>query len=113
MTDKDQKLRQELIETKKKLKETERELARTEKALAEMAALMALKKKSERDLGGRRGRLIPTADRLVAVEPIDEAVVAGARRRKACEVLDISVRTYERWKAGAHLDHGRKGSAAW
>lgn len=44
--DKDQKLRQELAETKKKLKETERELARKEKALAEMAALMALKKKA-------------------------------------------------------------------
>ena len=44
--DKDQKLRQELAETKKKLKDTERELARKEKALAEMAALMALKKKA-------------------------------------------------------------------
>ena len=60
-------------------------------------------------MGGRRGRLIPTADRLVAVELIDEAVVAGARRWKACEVLSISVRTYERWKAGAHLDR-RKGA---
>ena len=46
VTDKDQKLRQELAETKKKLKKTERELARKEKALAEMAALMALKKKA-------------------------------------------------------------------
>ncbi|MDG7001141.1 MAG: transposase [Nitrososphaerota archaeon] len=46
MTDKDQKLRQELAETKKRLKETERELVRKEKALAEMAALMALKKKA-------------------------------------------------------------------
>jgi transposase-like protein len=46
VTDKDQKLRQELAETKKKLKETERELARKEKALAEMAALVALKKKA-------------------------------------------------------------------
>jgi transposase len=46
VTDKDQKLRQELAETKKRLKETERELARKEKALAEMAALVALKKKA-------------------------------------------------------------------
>ena len=46
VTDKDQKLRQELAETKKRLKETERELVRKEKALAEMAALMALKKKA-------------------------------------------------------------------
>lgn len=46
VSDKDQKLRQDLAETKKKLKETERELARKEKALAEMAALVALKKKA-------------------------------------------------------------------
>jgi transposase-like protein len=39
VTDKDQKLRQELAETKKKLKEKERELERKEKALAKMAAL--------------------------------------------------------------------------
>jgi len=47
VTDKDQKLRQELAETKKKLKETERELRRKDKALAEMAALIALKKKAD------------------------------------------------------------------
>jgi transposase len=47
VADKDDKLKQELQQTKKKLKETERELARKEKALAEFAALMALKKKAE------------------------------------------------------------------
>ena len=47
VTDKDQKLRQELANTKKKLKETERELQRKEKALAEMAALLTLKKKAD------------------------------------------------------------------
>ncbi|MGH9439914.1 MAG: IS3 family transposase, partial [Terriglobia bacterium] len=60
-------------------------------------------------MGGRRGRLIPVGDRIVAVELIDEAVLAGARRFKACEVLELSVRTYERWKGGAHVDR-RKGS---
>lgn len=43
------------------------------------------------------------------MELIDEAVIAGARRWKACEVLRISVRTYERWKGGAHRDR-RKGA---
>ena len=47
VTDKDQKLRHELAETKKKLKATERELHRKEKALAEMAALLTLKKKAD------------------------------------------------------------------
>ena len=45
----------------------------------------------------------------MAVELIDEAVTAGARRWKACEVLGISVRTYERWNGGDRLDR-RKGA---
>lgn len=45
VNDKDQKLRKELAETKRKLKEKERDLARKEKALAEMATLLTLKKK--------------------------------------------------------------------
>ena len=47
VTDKNQRLRQELAQTKKKLKEKERELERKEKALAEMAALLTLKKKAD------------------------------------------------------------------
>ena len=47
VADKDDALKQELQQTKKKLKETERELARKDKALAEFAALVALKKKAE------------------------------------------------------------------
>ena len=47
VTDKDQKIRRELTETKRKLKETERDLQRKEKALAEMAALLTLKKKAD------------------------------------------------------------------
>ena len=47
VADKDDALRHELQQTKKKLKETERELARKDKALAEFAALLALKKKAE------------------------------------------------------------------
>ena len=43
------------------------------------------------------------------MELIDEAVEAGARRWKACEVLGIDVRTYGRWKAGGHVDR-RKGA---
>ncbi len=35
--------------------------------------------KSELDFGGRRGRLIPVAERIVAVELIEEAIQAGVR----------------------------------
>ena len=37
-------------------------------------------------------------DRHIAIELIDEAVTAGARRFKACAVLEIDMRTLQRWK---------------
>lgn len=40
---------------------------------------------------------------------ISEAIKSGARTRKACESLEISTSSYERWRAGAILD-SRKGS---
>ena len=36
-------------------------------------------------------------DRQMAIDLIEEAVSAGARRFKACEVLEIDVRTLQRW----------------
>jgi transposase len=47
VADKDDALKHELQQTKKKLKETERDLERKNRALAELAALLALKKKAE------------------------------------------------------------------
>lgn len=41
---------------------------------------------------------------------IDEAVTAGARRHKACEVLGITGRTLRRWRAAKSLADGRKGA---
>lgn len=41
--------------------------------------------------------MITHFDRCQAVALIDEAVAAGARCRQACQVLGISVRTYQRW----------------
>ena len=41
--------------------------------------------------------MISHADRRHAIGLIDEAVTAGARQRKACGILEISVRTYQRW----------------
>ena len=54
-------------------------------------------KKSRGDLGGRRGRMISVPDRQRAVELIDEATAAGARRFQACAELRISERTARRW----------------
>lgn len=46
----------------------------------------------------------------MAMTLIDEAVRAGARRHKACEVLGISCRTLRRWRAADSLVDRRKGA---
>nr|WP_110925920.1 hypothetical protein [Bacillus massiliglaciei] len=43
--------------------------------------------------------MISPSNRALAVELIQEANQNGARLTKACQVLYISVRTYERWVA--------------
>ena len=43
------------------------------------------------------------------VRIIGEAIVDGARVKKACATLDISFRSYLRWKAG-RLEDKRKGA---
>lgn len=46
----------------------------------------------------------------MAILLIDEAVAAGARRHKACNVLGISCRTLRRWRGAEQLVDGRKGA---
>lgn len=60
-------------------------------------------------MGGQRGRLIPEHERSMAVSLIQEANSAGARLVKCCEILEISPRTFFRWKAGNIFD-SRKGA---
>jgi len=62
-------------------------------------------------LGGPRGRLISSSDRLKVIALIDEARQAGARLKSCCRVLDISERTYQRWvKDGSDTQDKRKGA---
>ena len=51
----------------------------------------------------------------MAIDLIEEAVAAGARRFKACAVLEIDVRTWQRWKKASEenrLADQRKAAAA-
>ncbi len=59
-------------------------------------------------MGGPRGRLISSSDRKDVIKLIDEARESGARLEPACDVLNISVRTYQRWiKEGPHTTDKR------
>lgn len=73
-------------------------------------------KKSPGHLGGKRGRLIVPEDRQIAIDLIEEAIAAGARRCTACAVLAIDVRTWQRWKKALQEEHKlqdqRKAAAA-
>ena len=55
-------------------------------------------------------------DRHIAIDLIDEAVTAGARCFMACTVLEIDVRTLQRWKKALDEQHSledkRKAAAA-
>ena len=55
-------------------------------------------------------------DRHIAIHLIDEAVTAGARYVKACAVLEVNVRTLQRWKKALadqrSLEDRRKAAAA-
>ncbi|MES9906391.1 MAG: helix-turn-helix domain-containing protein [Sedimenticola sp.] len=60
--------------------------------------------------------MIAPEDRQMAINLIGEAVTAGARQPKACEVLEINSRTLRRWKQQLHKEQAlkdrRKESAA-
>lgn len=49
-------------------------------------------------MGGKRGRLVTESERISALTLIQEAVKSGARRSKCCAILDISLRTLQRWE---------------
>lgn len=52
--------------------------------------------------------MISTPDRETAVTLIEEAVAAGARKRAACQLLGLSLRTLQRWtQAGCLRADGR------
>lgn len=59
-------------------------------------------------MGGNRGRLIDKTQRHEAWILIEEACKARARKSKACELLNISIRTLERWSTKYGLEDKRK-----
>ncbi len=52
--------------------------------------------------------MISTPDRQTAIVLIDDAVMAGARRAKACSELEISERTLRRWTKDGEVRPDRR-----
>ncbi|MHC8400965.1 IS3 family transposase [Pseudomonas sp. MDT1-17] len=90
--------REQSRKDKKRIQQLERELLRKDKALAETAALLVLRKKPQRLLGDRqRGHLTSLPERQLLVAWLIEAIVAGARKIRACQEVGLSLRTLQRW----------------
>ena len=62
-------------------------------------------------MGGKRGRLIRVSDRITAISLIEEAVLNGARKWKACGELQITVRTLQRWMKGGNVKEDARKDA--
>lgn len=58
---------------------------------------------------GNRGGRVELVDRNKCIELVQEAVTSGATYIASCEVLELSVRTLERWKAKPGVPDGRCG----
>jgi putative transposase len=55
--------------------------------------------------------MISTRDRRQAIELIEEAVAAGARKAWACKVLGLSVRTVQRWVEAGEVSSDARPTA--
>lgn len=60
-------------------------------------------------MGGQRGRLITEQDKARAIQLIQDACNAGARLKRACELLELDIRTLQRWKKESSLQDKRCG----
>ena len=55
-------------------------------------------------LGGKRGRLISSEKRQMAIQSIATAMFHGARQKQACEIIGITPRTLQYWRVGGVTD---------
>lgn len=60
-------------------------------------------------MGNRRGRLIPEQDKTETIFLIREAHVAGSRLKPACALLELDIRTFQRWEKLSSLSDKRRG----
>lgn len=58
-------------------------------------------------MGKRRGGLTMKSEREEIIHLISEARTQGARQSRACEVIGISAKTFQRWEQPNNLEDGR------
>ena len=63
-------------------------------------------------MGGARGRKIELRERREVMACITEACAGGARLAAACQVLELSPRTLQRWREEAGVKADARQEAA-
>jgi putative transposase len=58
---------------------------------------------------GNRGERVALVDRKICIKLVEEAAVAGAGRAASCEILELSLRTLERWEKNPDEEDKRAG----
>ena len=61
-------------------------------------------------MGNRRGRLTVGDERRQIIASVKEALGSGSRLGAACELMEISARTYQRWSRSDNVQDGRPGT---
>jgi len=59
----------------------------------------------------QRGQLTSFADRQYHVTLVDEAVDSGARKQQVCDVIGLSIRSYQRWQQGGKVIADKRPTA--
>jgi transposase InsO family protein len=83
---------------KREVEALKQQLRQKEKALAETSALLSLSRKKNGLALGGRGRFHGPAIRKTVLALIDEAVMSGTSIGAACNLLELSTRTVQRWR---------------
>ena len=60
----------------------------------------------------QRGQLTSLADRQYHVALVDDAVLSGARKQQACDVIGLSLRSYQRWQQDGVVLADRRPTAS-
>ncbi|WPB73240.1 IS3 family transposase [Archangium violaceum] len=84
-----------------------RELRQREKELEEALALLRLVERAQGPRTGQRGRLHGPQERQRVRVLVEEALAGGARLSKACRLVGISARTFQRWRNPWHAEDRR------
>ena len=62
-------------------------------------------------IGRKRGQLTTLTDRQKHAQLINQAIASGARQDKACDIIGLSARTFQRWHVEGVIGEDKRPTA--